>query len=382
MNDLIHDAALGDPGEANEPPLHPSISAVSGIIPQHYPGAYPAFSCCGGKIGLVPQSDVTVVPTPDGRSFEVEEPNDVARFAPLIAALRSAGLNTVTTADIWNTGGNVMCLGLKLHPHPSGFEPYAMFSDDADLLGAGIYFADEASISVVPDWNEEYGEQATWRTPGLAWRTAEWFVSLLEAINEWIQFVPITKSPGAFYGPTYEPGAIHALPDLPHTLVEAVNFDLTPLPPVDDRNPVESGPDTTRILVGGPGYYSSSPVGLVSREPTDATLHVRNERWGVWTIAYLDLTFDPFVRSGIKPPHVECGVELTLSEAAALAAALDLIVDKAIVDGYTADTSPVDEDAAVLAKREQYKRAASNVMAFGSEEDLTGQEGPDRGIDG
>lgn len=49
----VADAAEGDPGEANEPPMHPGASLTGGTIPAHYAGAYPNLSCCGGPVKLV-----------------------------------------------------------------------------------------------------------------------------------------------------------------------------------------------------------------------------------------------------------------------------------------------------------------------------------------
>lgn len=50
---LIEEAAAGDPGEANEPPLHAAAVLTGGNVPAHYDGAYPRLSCCGGPVELV-----------------------------------------------------------------------------------------------------------------------------------------------------------------------------------------------------------------------------------------------------------------------------------------------------------------------------------------
>jgi hypothetical protein len=50
----VAQAIAGDPGELNEPPLHPGATLTGGSVPRHYAGAFPALSCCGGQKLIVP----------------------------------------------------------------------------------------------------------------------------------------------------------------------------------------------------------------------------------------------------------------------------------------------------------------------------------------
>jgi hypothetical protein len=146
---------------------------------------------------------------------------DVDSFYPLVTALREHGVANVPDLP-WNTGGNIMCLAIPLG---EGQYPYIMFSDDAEMLGFGLYLADEAWVMCDPEWVEEIGEDRYdkgWDTPGLAERVASWTASILPALREWIATaVTYTEGePYTLYGSTVRDNAAtwDADPILPATL--------------------------------------------------------------------------------------------------------------------------------------------------------------------
>lgn len=126
-----------------------------------------------------------------------KDEKDRDSFAPLVDALRQHGIPNVPDQP-WNTGGNIMCLAIEM-PHPSGFSPYIMFSDDAEWVGCGLYLdEDNASLSLDPTWGEEYGDERFdlgWATPGLADRVAAWVESIWPALTAWVATVTLEPRP-------------------------------------------------------------------------------------------------------------------------------------------------------------------------------------------
>lgn len=148
-------------------------------------------------------------------------------FSPLVVALHEHGLET---PPAWNTGGGVMCLPFLFFEGEE--QPYALFSDHAELMGAGIYMGDEASLMLTPDWEHEFlpiGDDwlpEGWATPGAAERTAAWFAEVVPIIREWWSTVTKrTEHHESAWG-NYDELIVSfpALPVIPGTEVYAINL--------------------------------------------------------------------------------------------------------------------------------------------------------------
>lgn len=150
--------------------------------------------------------------------------DDQMSFAPLVDELRKVGIPDVPDLP-WNTGGNVMCLAVTL-PLPPGApenadKPYFLFSDHAELLGAGLYFGDGAWMNFSPDWADEskFGDDDyTWEL--WAADTAAWFRPVYDAVAGWLAAGGLTLTTrqdevGSFGPYTLTEAEVHALPTIP-----------------------------------------------------------------------------------------------------------------------------------------------------------------------
>lgn len=89
----------------------------------------------------------------------------IARFRPLTEALARHGV----TAEVWQTGGMVMCLGVPLVENPDG--PYALFSefDEFGCATLGIYLHPEDGTEGVMHENPDIPDDAAHAEEIAAW---------------------------------------------------------------------------------------------------------------------------------------------------------------------------------------------------------------------
>jgi len=158
---------------------------------------------------------------------------DAASFGPLIDALNARNI-PVSPSDIWNTGGNVMCLPLPVTEDPSG--PYVMWSDDAEYIGFGIYpdtdhpglFASPADVSDVTGDESRPQESYSWAYRDNAERAADFAMRAIPEVVRWLAedvTIEATQEPDRFTGGTYTytTATYDRLPVIADAIVEDFN---------------------------------------------------------------------------------------------------------------------------------------------------------------